>query len=820
MKDSVLVLVSVCALSLFLMDPPDIHAQSCLNLQCPESIVAYMPCGTDCLTISNYPPIVVTNYCNPAELVVWYDPPPGSCFPLGTTPVVVTAAGSGKTNSCSFFVTVLANPDCSVTSLPTYSVVQSGALLSQANALADSLNIPTNAFVLTDGGQMDFMNPTNFLAAPVTPITDPAVRSNLLADTVNKFPGIPIRFEQPNLSALNALPVPDSIGIVDLFAAGLNNAGLMPPSATPVVVHTVLTAFYTNDSGTMLSGSNYLDTEVNYQLTLGGIPLIGPGAQVQAAYGPEGSVTRLHYATRQLAVGPPVNIISPTLASNIAAATYDLDGQITMQLVYYAPPLSLTTVSNLIPWYLCGGTVMATNPVSGQISPIHLMRILVPATKDINYVPVLEVAAEATGGGSQITANAIVRGGTPPYNYLWSGSQPDLFTENVPHIQYPPVIQATPTKVFFSRSPTGAPVLSWADPAGMYQLQSSSNLSLGSWSAVSNTVTQDEGVSSITLDPAGKAQFYRLTTPNQAVPSIETVGLSVVDHNGVFVGTHKSVGIQAVPIQVIKVPPPSSLILNWGTESPYDQDSLGCWDVASWRSTMQNYSAIFGSEQFHRGEYVAIPADFIDQPNGLNEMVMDTADIAFYAGHGNPNLITFTETYHGSGTPYYKLWNSAKNLRHSWGDRWQLGYSGGAQEEWMALLSCEVLAQPDDPNWDYLAYERWGPAFNGLHSMLGFETEAWAGSITGVGGDSFETVFIKGMASPKWTLSIQQAWFHAALTTGPLFRSGGIGEPACLGPIAGGGAWDRDDYWWGMGAVGPTIRAQNIKGWYYLYQTQ
>ena len=816
MKRLVFLLKAICVLALFSTGASNSRAQSCLELQCPGDIIQYIPCGTGCLTISNYPPVIATNHCNPTNLVVWFDPPPGTCFPIGTTPVVVTAAGSGVTNSCSFSVTVTPDPACQISTLPVYSVVQSGAFPPQADALASSLNIPANAYVLTNG-QVDFINPTNFMAAPVRPVTDPIVQSNLLADTLNKFPGIPIRFEQPDLAALNALVVPNSNTVVSSFQAALNNAGLMPSSATPIVTHTVLMAFYTNDTGAVLSGSNCLDTEVSYQMTLGGVPLMGPGAQVQAAFGPDGSVTRLHYAARQLASGPSVNIISPTLASNIAAAMYGSNGIVTVQLVYYAPPLSFTTVSNLIPWYLCGGTMMETNPDTGQIAPIHLLRMLVPATDDTNFVPKLQMSAFTTGGGTQVVASASVTGGTPPYTYFWSGSQPGISTDSVPRIQYPPIIQVTPTKLFVSRTPAGPSILSWVDPAGLYQIQSASSLTAGPWGPYTNTVTQNNGIASVTLNPTAQAQFFRLIVPNQPVPATETVGLWLVDHNGVFVGTRQNLGIQTVPIQTIKLP--SAPTLNWGTEGPYDED-LGSWDTASWRSTMENFSATFGSEQFDRGEYIAHPLDFIRQPLGWDEMVMDTADMTFYCGHGSPNVITFTVSGQGSGTQALTLANTNPRLPQSWGDRLEYQGDTGAEEEWMALLSCQVLAQPDDSNPDYLAFERWGPAFNGLHMMVGFETDAASGSITGIGGDSFETVFVKGMAATKWTLTIQQAWFHAALTTGPLWYSGGVGDPACLGPIAGGGAWDRDDCWWGMGAVGPTIRAPNIKGWFYLYQTQ
>ncbi|HUE35867.1 MAG TPA: DUF6345 domain-containing protein [Candidatus Acidoferrum sp.] len=805
----------ISTMALFLLFEVGARGQAtCVELTCPTNITETMPCGDDCLTISTYPPVLATNTCNPTDLVVSYYPPPGSCFPLGTTPVTVTAVGSGVTNTCGFTVTVLPNDNCAG-SLPVYTVVQSGAFPPQAAALASSLGIPAGGYVLTNG-QMDFIDPANFIAAPVQPVTDPAVRSNLMADTVNKVPGIPINFEQLNFAALNTMTVPGSNTAVLEFATGLTNAGLVPQSATPIVTHTVLSAIYTN-GGTVMTASNSLDTEVNYQLTLAGFPVVGPGAQVQAAFGPSGAVTRLHYAARRLAAGPMVTLISPSVASNTAVALYGgiINAQVSVQLVYYAPPLSLTTVSTLIPWYLCGGTTMATNPTTSQISPIHLMRVLIPATADPNYVPAVQETAIVNGGGTQVVASASVSGGTPPYTYLWSGSPPDLFTNPGPRIQYTPVIQATPTDVSISPAAPGSAMLSWPDPLGLYQMQSTPSLALPAWTIFTNDVNICNEVNMVTINTASKSQFYRLALTNQPAPFIETVGLKIVDNNGIYVGTRQNVGVNVVPVLNI-LGLGSAPVINWGTDTPYDEDFCS-WDDSSWRSSMENYPSIFGPEQFDRGEYIALPEDFIAPPHGWQENVIDTAALVFYNGHGNPNAITFTSAYEGSGTPFYVLWNNALDI----------GDWGSHQEDWMALLSCEVLAQVDDPNPDYLAFERWGPAFNGLHSMLGFETEAWSDSITGIGGDSFETVFVKGMAGKSgWTLKMQQAWFHAALTTGPIGMSGGIGEPAYLGPIGPGGVWDFDDFFWGMGPVGPTIRAQNthgqqnILGWFYMYQTQ
>jgi hypothetical protein len=45
-------------------------------------------------------------------------------------------------------------------------------------------------------------------------------------------------------------------------------------------------SYYTNDNDIVVSNSAFLDTQLNYQFSVGaGYPLVGPGAQVQVAFG-------------------------------------------------------------------------------------------------------------------------------------------------------------------------------------------------------------------------------------------------------------------------------------------------------------------------------------------------------------------------------------------------------------------------------------------------------------------------------------------------------------------------------------------------------
>lgn len=708
--------------------------------------------------------------------------------------------------SCALFlIGALRLPAQSLPSLPVYSVVRAGALPDQAASLANRLNIPVGAFVLTNG-EMRFLDPGSFIAAPVLPVTDPVVKSNLLADTINKVPGIPIRFEQLDFAALNHLTVPGSNTAVASFSTALDAAGLLPQSATPIVTHTMLTAFYTNESGALLSASNYLDTQVSYQLSLQRVPLVGPGAQVQVAFGATGKVSRLQYATRQLALGPSVTLVDPVVASNRAATLFGLPNpQVTVQLVYYAPPLSLTTVSNIIPWYLCGGTATVTNPGWTQPFTFNLMRMLIPATDDPNFVPAIQLVVGPTGSGTQVVARASVSGGAPPYAYVWSGSGLQVDTNTGPGITYTPMIPVAPAQLSFAREPPGALSLSWVDSSGLYQLESNTNLDPLSWAPVANAVTRSNSIGSLTLSTGSQSQFFRLHLATQSVPVTETVGLGVADRNGVFGRTRQSLGIGAMPLS-----PPVQFngpLIGWGTESPYSKN-LEDWDTASWRQAMGG-NPIFGAERFYRGEFTAARTDFLDLPAGDDDLLGDSADISFYLGHGNPDQISFTSIPSEPGTPTSLL--SDSEVHSAWGNR---------NLEWLALLSCDVLDQWS-PNTASYAFQRWGPAFDGLHLMLGFSSEAWSHSMTGIGGDSFDTVFVNGMAGKNpWVTTIQQAWFHAALTTGPLFQSGGAGNPAVLAPIAAGGVWDFNDDWWGVGPVGPRIRAWNIRGYFYLTITQ
>ena len=114
---------------------------------------------------------------------------------------------------------------------------------------------------------------------------------------------------------------------------------------------------------------------------------------------------------------------------------------------------------------------------------------------------------------------------------------------------------------------------------------------------------------------------------------------------------------------------------------------------------------------------------------------VDTADLVFYEGHGNPTLFTFDTPWgDGTHTDNYLTYNDA---RLAWGDY---------DAEWIALLSCSVLADSHQLDWAW--------TFNQLHLLLGFKTTAYD-----VGG--FGPRFATYIDNNYHNFNLTSSWFKA-----------------------------------------------------------
>ena len=718
--------------------------------------------------------------------------------------------------------------------MPVYQVVQSGATDAQAMILADALNIPPGVVSHTNG-MVDFVAPANYLRVPTSPVNDPTITSNLLAGTHNLYPDIPIHFDAIDFNALANLTVINDNVALGSTSNAMNSAGLTPQFGTPIAGHTRFTAFYTNDASVVVSNSTYLDTEVSYHFSLpGGIPLLGPGAQVQVQYAPGGNVSRLHYAARQLVQGPMVPVISPTEASNRVAALFPPNTQIDSQLVYWSPPLlpwqtapDTWNPDTIIPWYACSGTLNMADPTPGVVHPVRLKTRLIPATDEPAFVPSLTLVAS---GGTQVVATVRVAGGRPPYTYLWAGSDPIVSSNTVESIRYTPIRRMVPPVMDISHSSDSTLKISWPNRAAGFVLQSAPSLDAVAWSDWRGPVQTNDDVNTVSIDPSAQNSFFRLSLANQTVAAVDQVGVTVTDGNGVSVSGSTQVPVQVWPKRFNN--PPSAPKISYGTESPnepaFDVDRIG------WQKAMGALGAGGGTESFCWLGGDAWPGDFIEPPTpgkypanahiyGNADLTgINTASIVLNNTDGAPDYFcasvpgAVSSDYNTAGlarpgngwtvqayvinggntinSHYYNV-----NYKYSWGP-----YGPNDFLNWLAMDCCDAL---DENGPGGTAPQRWGPAFGGLHILTGFN------SGEAVADGSFEYNFAHLMLGSQYLppLPIVGSWFLAAAFAG----YDGHGFPAAMGPIGPSAISDYTDYYWGKGAVNPTIPPAQIKGWWY-----
>ncbi len=162
----------------------------------------------------------------------------------------------------------------------------------------------------------------------------------------------------------------------------------------------------------------------------------------------------------------------------------------------------------------------------------------------------------------------------------------------------------------------------------------------------------------------------------------------------------------------------------------------------------------------------------------------DHVDLTYWQGHGAPTGFSFS----GCST---KDDTFLRNTEARWGN---------GDAEWMSLFTCSVL-QYDDGGRRW--WQRWGPAFAGLHQINSFHTISWHSASH---GGTYANYLLRG--SP---MRVRSAWAQAAIDDQPADVVW-----ASMGPIGPGGAVSFNDYFWGRGPVSPDVRGNAITGYWYL----
>ena len=508
-----------------------------------------------------------------------------------------------------------------------------------------------------------------------------------------------------DLGALSLIKAPDANQAAARFEQALRKAdiplaGNQPLQAARVTGHSRFTAV--SKSGAPLAAAA-LDTHVSYAFSLDGVPLIGPGAELKAVFDPNMETTLLRVALRNVSRGPEVAVVAPAGAAGLCENAFRARSgaragiRTKSTLVYYAPPPEITSVRAILPHYVCEGTMT----IGKQQVPLR--KLIVPAVVD---APRVELTAGKAYDG---TLRASVRGGTPPYTYVWT--LPDGRQQ-----------RGTSTDVQFDAAP----------------VQAKGRASAGA-------------------------------------------GVTVIDANGLtaYAAAPVPAGATAVPRSMASQAPGFDV----GTEWIGD-----CGGLGGSQGNAGGFVSTFGSSgvpsRFNWGNQNAWQRDFLDRDfvgNALDQDYVDRVDFTFYTGHANGDGFTFCSE---QNTGFLGFGDNPR-----WGD---------VELEWLIIAACGPLQEDwGGQRW----WQRWGPAFDGLHLFMGYQTVTFDNDQEGT------IVASRTLAGA----TVRSAWVEAAVAT-----QGEAELWAVMGVIGASGMSNYDDHVWGEGSVGPDIRGANVNGYWMI----
>jgi hypothetical protein len=617
--------------------------------------------------------------------------------------------------------------------LPVYNVTQGSVVNPGAAAqLATALGIPGENILDADGA-VRYLDEVEFLAVPMQTVV-----TSLQTDG-DEGPTGPI--QAFDFDAIGKLPFISEARALGLAAEALSAANLTPANlgistlaATPAVSYAQFEAF---DTRAVKVADARLDGQVAYAIQLDGTPLVGPGALVQVSFNGAETPTQVAYALRGLQKGANVPVTSSAQAADHAAALYlaanpsvapsAVDYQCD-ELVYYAPPLALDTVTRVFPHYDCAGTA-SVEVAPQQLGQVQLLQYFVPAVTDVPEA-VLTATIGAGVDGDLLTYAVTVTGGTAPYTVIVSSGTTEYLDE-----------------------------------------------------------------STVAATASGSYPVYPYSFKTEEPYEVERVTVSVTDANGLLgVPVSQDVPFPSVPVVARFAPqflPLAAGVVDVGiTRGVCD---MGAGLQSGFRIRMVQGGVMV---RFNYACQDSWERDF--RENGLDPSVVDNVDLALYIGHGWPGGFTFDNATKDKG---YLAHNEPAGVV-----RW-----GNQDLEWLALVSCQVLAQNatgSGGQW----YQRWAQEFDGLHLLLGFHTNAydWSGF-----GHRFADWMLgrKVLSTTLPAIPIRAAWFQASKEQQPTGT-----KAAVMGVYGAGGVSNYNDYFHGKGPVGPDIRGNAIAGWWYLRQ--
>jgi hypothetical protein len=289
------------------------------------------------------------------------------------------------------------------------------------------------------------------------------------------------------------------------------------------------------------------------------------------------------------------------------------------------------------------------------------------------------------------------------------------------------------------------------------------------------------------IDPNETGPVIRYEAGGRLASRRETLTVHVTDANGLTGSASRSVNVTGGTQGVFTSTGRFNVIgpVDVGSETVGTSMGLpGCIPDTTGFNARMALSGI--PTQFLWMNLNAWERDFKDpsKPSGQDQLYADDVDETFYCGHANGNGFSFP----GSQTDGFLDYNDA-----FWGNR---------DLEWLGIAACGPLQNVSNGlQW----YQRWGPAFGGLHLLLGYETTS--SDVTGEGFD-----FANNQLGTFWwgtPMKVRDSWIWMAIA-----NQGSSVRWAEMGVFGPGGVTNYNDYFWGKGPTGPDIFPGSFTGFW------
>ena len=290
---------------------------------------------------------------------------------------------------------VAAQPASAAETAPVYRVTQEGLTADEGARLAERYGIPN---ALHENGAFGYVG-EDFAKVPTRHVGTGKDESGRRTDS-ETLDTRALAFLKP-ISRTEALE--RASWLTDLL-------GKLNLELNPKVSHAKLTL---SDRAGKPTSEHALDTTVSHDITLGGLPATGQGAKLRITFGPDGNVTQLSSALRELEQAGEEPIIPSDEARKACERLYDKGVQQGEPTLGYLLP-ALGAVETIYPSYTC-------NPSDERGQQAHLQ---IPAIEGIGPKATIEV----TRKGDQILGQVVEAAGDGSV-YKWSSSSTAL-TDN------------------------------------------------------------------------------------------------------------------------------------------------------------------------------------------------------------------------------------------------------------------------------------------------------------------------------------------------------------------------------------------------------